>query len=70
MEEFIESYLKSLEENSSTDSGEQTMSSDLVSDDSASLHLSIKLCTPSCNPHPQVLEPPTKKQKVRSLTII
>ena len=42
MEEFTESYLKSLEENSSTDSGEQTISYDLSSDDSVSvLHLPI-----------------------------
>ena len=41
MEEFTESYLKSLEENLSTDSGEQTISSDLGSDDSVSLHLPI-----------------------------
>ena len=63
MEELTESYLTSLEENSPTDSGEQTISSDLGSgsDDSISLRLPIKLCTPSCEPHPQVLEPPPKK---------
>ena len=54
MEEFTESYLKSLEENLPTDSREQpeTINSDLGFDDSTSLHLPIKLCTPSSEPHP------------------
>ena len=53
MEEFTESYLKSLEENSSTDSGEQTITD--FGSNCTSFRLLIKLCTRSCEPHPRVV---------------
>jgi hypothetical protein len=63
MEEFTESYLKSLEENLPTDGTQPTTSSG--DSTSLQLHLPIKLCpehTPPSEPHPQELEPPPKKR--------
>ena len=75
MEEFTESYLKSIEENLPTESVEETSTHQTTSaDDSIS-----SLCLPvypehtpkhvSSESHPEELEPPPKKQKVRFQTL-
>ena len=78
MEEFTESYLKSLEERVSAESVEKSEEEPNMqptstgnTDDSTSLRLPTAVYpehTPrpfSSKPHPQELEPPPKKQNVR-----